>query len=305
MFLALFDCAQYNSFMAYLSPTTLGKANYNSREIKTLIFCSSFSLVALIAIGGCHSPATQLAAEVRNAGGEASVLTNGVLVVNLSELRSSIDEKNFVEILDHIRVANQSFTLRLRGFDLNDQQLSKLAECGELLELDLSYCRISEGSLPRLSQLKKLRSLSLAFTRLPASDLEWISNVVTLERLELASTGANDMTVVKIATLPRLEYLYLNQTEVKDAGLSALPAIGALKDLGLGSLTGVTDKGIVALTRFRQLDSLDIAGTKVTPDGVNKLLESTAVRILFVGPVFMKDPQMRNLKTKYPRTSFQ
>lgn len=76
-----------------------------------------------------------------------------------------------------------------------------------------------------------------------------------------------------------------------------------MSPLGIGSLP-VTDEGLLALTSFKHFDSLNLAGTRVTAKGIDKILTKASVDVLSLGPLLRKEKTIRQLQVKYPNTRF-
>ena len=278
---------------------------------RTVIYLRICLLVGL-GVSGCARPPhpqrdaiNKLAAEVRPIGGEVEVLESGILYVNLFESKlDKNDTAKMTAILDSVKSIDLPSNLRLRALTLSPSQLDQLAACEQVYELDLTYCKFEPGSLSRLRSLKNLEVLSLAFAEARAEDLEFLGDLSALRKLDLDSTGATNNTVSILTSLPRLDYLYVNQTQVSNEGVKELAKIETLTAIGLGSLSAVTDKGLHALSTFKHLDELDIAGTGIMPQGIEDFLTKTSVDVLVVGPVLLRDPKLQELQKKYRKTRF-
>jgi hypothetical protein len=73
-----------------------------------------------------------------------------------------------------------------------------------------------------------------------------------------------------LVRLPRLRTLSLEGNEITDRAICELSQAPALWRLFVAN-TAVTDEGLRTIASFRGLDLLDVRGTRVTLDGVDRL----------------------------------
>lgn len=100
-------------------------------------------------------------------------------------------------------------------------------------------------------------------------DFKYLMALPALEELNLTECGGTTDPAMKhigkIATLKKLE---MGDGELTDAGLKDLVNLKNLIHLGLGWATKVTDAGLVEVVKMSGLQTLDVRGTKVSPQGV-------------------------------------
>jgi hypothetical protein len=146
--------------------------------------------------------------------------------------------------------------LRLRGnADLRDSDLAPIGKAGRLKVLDLSGTQLTDGALIALvTDNKCLVDLNIAgtFTLVNRSASDALSKLSDLKTLNIGSTGVRDETFRAIwrgGALPNLTYVDISGTMVTDRGLASA---GPPPDVG-----------------FRKLNSINIAGSRVTNAGLN------------------------------------
>jgi hypothetical protein len=88
--------------------------------------------------------------------------------------------------------------------------------------------------------------------------------------LQMANPDVTDETLAYLKGMSRLRELDLSGTKITDAGLAMLRGLPALESLRLRD-TGVTDEGFRdSLATMEKLRLLDLRGTKVSSDAVEK-----------------------------------
>ncbi len=150
----------------------------------------------------------------------------------------------------------------LWGEELTDTDFSKLARLKHLEHLYLAESTVTDDDLRIIAKLRDLRSLGLQGTDVTDHGLKWIQN------------------------LNKLEYLCLRGTRITDAGLAHLKELKNIKVLRIGeipegpyqSVRGtfrpgppITDDGLTQLRSLSRLEYLDVRGTEVTDQGVERL----------------------------------
>ncbi len=151
-----------------------------------------------------------------------------------------------------------------RFADLNTE------EAFYLRELDLRGAAITDADLTHLEDLPNLRHLSLRGTAVTDAGLLHIRGLSQLQHLELRGTrilGAG------LQHLPMsLESLDLTDTNVSEEAISRLPRLPSLRTMDLNRLA-LGDAVAEILGRFPELRHLELDGTRITDDGLKRLLE--------------------------------
>jgi hypothetical protein len=148
----------------------------------------------------------------------------------------------------------QSLTPTVRvvanGRNVTDTLMLRIRDINQDLSLLLNDCPITDTGLAALESKPNVRWLELRKTKITDEGMK-----------HLRGTD--------------LELLDISATKVDDAGLAALGEIDLpnLRIFAVENCQNVTDEGISHLARFKSLEFLSIAGTKVTPNGKRHLKE--------------------------------
>ncbi|MBN1505775.1 MAG: hypothetical protein JW955_02960 [Sedimentisphaerales bacterium] len=180
--------------------------------------------------------------------------------------------------------------------DITDWGMKMLASFPSLEQLDLNV-RVTDRSMVHVAQLSSLKRLYFPGTaKVTNAGLQHISKLTSLEELYLGQ-GIGDAGLAHLRGLPRLTYLAVYGPGFTDAGMVCVKAIPSLRifsvhegysrigDAGLAhiaelpnlellclhAMQGVTDAGIVHLTKMRSLRKLEIGGSQVTDKGLSSL----------------------------------
>ena len=157
-------------------------------------------------------------------------------------------------------------TLRLGGYQINDDTLSVVKRFTKLNALMIDEAAITDAGLSRIAglplreitlarcfsitdeafqQLGKfdgLRQLVLQGIPLSGSGIQHLQNKRKLVSLRLNETGIEDAAVESLRGLKNLARLELRQTQITDAAVDTLATLSGLKTLDIGR-TGISDAG--------------------------------------------------------------
>ena len=122
---------------------------------------------------------------------------------------------------------------------------------------------LSDDNLRRLAELTELRVLTLTGANLNDRRIDRPGNRLA-ERSELAD-------ISRLRPLKNLELLDLSRTPVLPAALAALRDLPKLRELRLGLASKVDDTAIDTLAAMTQLRNLQIGGSKISAEGVERL----------------------------------
>jgi internalin A len=130
---------------------------------------------------------------------------------------------------------------------------------GNIVEVNLRGRWVSTAEILDLLQYKKLSRLNLSHTRIVDSDLLYLRPATQIEDLNLSySEHITDIGMNAIKDWKHLKRLYVSGTQVADATLTLLGRMAAL-------------------------ESLDVAASEVTDDGLQELLPLTSLKHLGLG----------------------
>lgn len=189
--------------------------------------------------------------------------------------------------------------------ELSDAGVAALAGHPTLVNLELAGARIAArgaAALATLTSLRRLRIPSSAMSDRHAGDLprglrslclahctdigdgacRAIARMLDLELLDLASTGVTGAGLRAVVALRHLAHLDLSFLELGDRALTALAGLAGLRGLSIGFAGEVTDRVIDTLETLPGLEVLDIAGSVITPAGVERLARLPQLRDLGV-----------------------
>lgn len=101
--------------------------------------------------------------------------------------------------------------------------------------------------------------------------------------VDLSDTWLTDADLEKVARLPTLETINLAYTKITDEGLERLEPLKNVKVLDLYYAEAVTDLGIAHLKHWRNLEYLNVRGTKVTSSLFEHIAKMSRLKFLDVG----------------------
>ena len=156
--------------------------------------------------------------------------------------------------------------LDLDGSRVADADLALLADCPRLVAVFLRDTAITDAGLVHLRKLH-IGRIDLSRTRISNPDVETFPDVYYgLQNLDLSGNRLRGLKFGGI--LLYLNSLDLAGTGIDDATLDALLATTSLYELDLSG-TNITDAGVDrVLARLDNLAWVNLAGTKVTAEGI-------------------------------------
>tara|TARA_R110001592_G_scaffold125262_2_gene334824 strand:- start:159 stop:1151 length:993 start_codon:yes stop_codon:yes gene_type:complete len=154
-------------------------------------------------------------------------------------------------VTPQINDAGECESLTLMGFIITDDVIRKISEMDALtINFALNQCEVTDeqiGQLANMKSLKSLRSIEFSSAPLTGSSLGILKGCDKLENLNLS--GCPNLSIDQLPTLP------------------------ALKKLDLLECRMVTDKDIPKLASMKNLETLNLYNTSITPAGIAKLKE--------------------------------
>ncbi|MEZ5176617.1 MAG: hypothetical protein R2823_10530 [Acidimicrobiia bacterium] len=161
--------------------------------------------------------------------------------------------------------------LWMAGVAVDPLALRSLESLRSLWSIRLQHTDLTDDELPLLSSLPSLTHLEIGYNKNIGWNLKPLTHARQLTWISLATTGVTDKSLAPLGRMPWLRHVVLQCTAVTDKGLSAI------RDLPLQSLnlagTALTDDGLAKLVRdLPTLESLDLRATRVTRRGVAKLI---------------------------------
>jgi internalin A len=101
--------------------------------------------------------------------------------------------------------------------------------------------------------------------------------------VDLSNAWMTDADLDRLARLPALEAINLAYTKITDEGLERLEPLKHVKVLNLHYAEAVTDLGIAHLKHWRNLEYLNVRGTKVTSSLFEHIAKMSRLKFLDVG----------------------
>ncbi len=175
--------------------------------------------------------------------------------------------------LSHLAGMTKLKQIALIGPQITDKGLAHLAGMRQMDSLQLINTKIT--TLEPIRGLTQLKELMLNGSPIGDEGLSPLAGLTSLQSLQMGGTQITDAGIAHFSTLSNLTTLDLERTRVGDAGVRLLLDLPRLMSLNLDD-TRVTDAGLVELAdRISRgpLQSLDVHGARVTPDGVDALRE--------------------------------
>ncbi len=217
---------------------------------------------------------------------------HGELVLEASYSSSDVKNRDIAKIVAQLPALQ---SLDLSETQIGDSGVQHLQELRDLKKLDLCNTRVTKKGVALIvEKLPQLKSLSLGGFSLGNGVPRLISRLASLEELDLGGVICTDDDLTSLASLKslktlrlfwrigdvglavlrkltKLEKLDLYSSQVTDSGLLSLKSMKRLKWLRLMHVRGVTDAGIHFLASCKSLETLIIAGTSISADGVARL----------------------------------
>jgi internalin A len=171
--------------------------------------------------------------------------------------------------------------LNVRGTKITDTTLQHLSGITTLEFLDVGYAQITDVGLELLTPLTNLRELAIGGNKLTDTGLQSLRQLPGLIYLDLSGAERTDSGLWSvsltepgldaIATLKNLRHLRLNGTLVSSGGIGRLAGLTKIEWLDLEGCQRIGDDVVPMLTAFRNLQRVDLAGTRVTDKGIAAL----------------------------------
>ncbi len=182
-------------------------------------------------------------------------------------------------VLDNLREQQASVTVTDDGVavkatsPLTPELLGKLASVENLRELSLTGHWLTDAHLAALRLPKSLRLLSLVSDVMTDDGLAFLARETELEELRIGGqrTIITDDALKHVAGLTQLRSFSVNcARDITDAGMIHLGELVELRALRLAT-TRVSDERIDDILRFRKLEMLDVRGTEISDEGIERL----------------------------------
>ena len=212
-----------------------------------------------------------VAAEARASGGDSAVPPIPVPKADSDKPKKKIARKGIDEGFDEdepmtpVEQAGALVALEAIGAKV------KLDFRDRIVAVDLKGTEFDDEAAIHLAVLKDVRSINLSETLITDAGLVHLAKLPNIRRLFLYGTKVTDKGLPHLKGLVSLETLCLDETRVSDEGLENIRGLKALEVLHLRSRLPVSDRSIPLIIRFEKLRELKVEGTKITPEGLERL----------------------------------
>ena len=176
-------------------------------------------------------------------------------------------------------------TLRCNMLDWTDDAVDQVTSIEGLKTLYLSAPNVTDSTLAKVGRMKSLEDLTVQSKAVTSDGLGKLSPL-NLKRLSLHDIKISDECLPAIAQFKSLEFLSLrnyssNKDNVGDAGIAHLADLTGLETLDLAG-TKITDVGMQSLAGLVKLKSLTLSGTGITNEGLKHLAGMPALTTLHI-----------------------
>ena len=172
---------------------------------------------------------------------------------------------------------------------LGDAGLAVLDQLPHLVALGVGWTRIGDATLARIARLGELHTLVLSRIAAAPDALARIGALHHLERVYLDLTHADDSVVAALApAADTLRVLHLAGTEVSDAGLAGLRALGALVELTAGDTR--MHGAIAEVAAWPQLRTLSLTGLELGDAALPGIAAQPSLVTLDLSATEIRDP---------------
>lgn len=161
--------------------------------------------------------------------------------------------------------------LDLSTTKITDEGVKAISTLPSLAWLNLSNINsVTDSSLKALAKNPSLRTLLVQNTSVTDIGFQHLE-MTHLNRLEFGSAAISDAALKSVACIKTLDIIDVSGQAVSDAGVRFLSTLPALSGKLVMRATSTTDESIDHLAKLKWLKTLDIVGTQVTSEGVDRL----------------------------------
>ncbi len=191
-------------------------------------------------------------------------------------------------------------SFEVEAAELSDTEIRSLAACAKLTKVRLSGKNITDTSFTALGTLPKIELLEMSGTAITGSNLAALGSMKNIKQLILNRTAVDDASISQLPSLPALEELHLfDCPSVGDAAAAAAAKQPKLKFLAI-TQGSVTDVGLQAICNgLPYLITLQLIGTQITDSGMAALKRLKNIETLEIGDTVLTDATL-DLLQKIP-----
>jgi Leucine-rich repeat (LRR) protein len=167
-------------------------------------------------------------------------------------------------------------SLHFSNGQLGDASLAVFGRLPSVQILSLQGNSFSDEGLKHLAGLKQLRSLWVGMNKQPITDagVRHLTALTSLQGLDLQGAHLTDAAVAALKDLKQLRSLYLcgaaGGSQITDASIEPLLGMTKLQDLGIQN-TRLTEQGVKRLLTLPELKTLNASTSAISEDLQDRL----------------------------------
>jgi internalin A len=168
---------------------------------------------------------------------------------------------------------------------LSDADVEQLlaVELPQLQQLRLKGSEITDASMPRVARLASLTTLDLDTVGVTDDGVRELSALSALQTLRMHRlTRLSDAVTACFQEFPKLEHLLLTDIYISDGGLEAIAGLENLRTLDLEGSDLIGDGGLELLAGMKNLQTLRVRSRSVSDTGLEYLAEMPQLRTLAI-----------------------
>jgi Leucine-rich repeat (LRR) protein len=203
----------------------------------------------------------------------------------LESLDFGFSEQLADEGLAYIKDWRKLRRINLHGTKVTDTTAGYLSNMPELRFVDVGFARITDSGLSFLMRLRNLESLVLGGNRLTSTGLQALRAFRNLRALDLGgkqrtdsglwSVQVDDELIDAVSSLESLRDLRLASLPVTNAHVQRLAKhTTAIMRIDLSGCAQITDAALDTLAEVKSLTWLNVSGTKVSAEALQKFKQS-------------------------------
>lgn len=187
-------------------------------------------------------------------------------------------------LLQHPELMDKFRPGELSVFDYNSSRIagsaffSKIAATTGMKALNMWDTEFVNSDAPLLTKMTDLVYLNLGFTGLTGDHILKYAPLAGLNCIDLTSINDAKVLIPKFASLPNLRHVNLVYTKLEDEDLKHLAKAKQLRVLDVSWNEDISDKGVEHLTELKNLESLSLTETGVTPMVWKSLVKMPGLR---------------------------
>lgn len=187
--------------------------------------------------------------------------------------------------------------------DSDDDDLADIAACVTLRELSVNSPLITNRGLGEIQKLRDLEALAVNGGRLTDDGFAVLRNIPHLRSLSLRGGGLTLRCLDHVAVPDALQFLSLAGVQVPADATDILQKFTGLSELRLCCAVG--DREMAAIGRMKKLRALSLAGSDVSPGGVQIIAGCKGLEVLDLRytSLAQSPAAMKLIRESLPRTA--